>query len=149
LIFLPIYGGRLSEPKPTKKASGLSKLRRERSHEEVVTDNTHKPYCDLGKMLDDLARERGVRGPYNIANHVENVTGHEVSGQLLSKYLYGEYVPKREFVRVFAEAFKLTARERSELAWVYTYDSQPKQESLAIVELRRAADKSMSNIQEM
>jgi hypothetical protein len=149
LIFLPIYGGRLSEPNPTKKASRLSKLRRERSREEIVADNTHKPYCELGKMLDDLARERGVRGPYNIANHVENVTGHEVSGQLLSKYLYGEYVPKREFVRVFAEAFTLTPRERSELAWVYTYDSQPKQERLAIVELTRAADNYMSHIQEM
>jgi hypothetical protein len=105
-----------------------------------MTDNTHKPYCKLGKMLDDLARERNVRGPYNIANHVENVTGHEVSGQVLSKYLYGEYVPKREFVRAFAEAFKLTPRERNELAWVYTYDSRPNQERLAIVELKRSTD---------
>jgi hypothetical protein len=115
----------------------------------MMTDNTHKPYCELGKMLDDLARERGVRGPYNIANHVENVTGHEVSGQVLSKYLYGEYVPKREFMKAFTEAFTLTLRERSELAWVYTYGSQPKQERLAIVVLRRAADKYASHIQEM
>lgn len=114
-----------------------------------MADNTHKPYGDLGKMLDDLARERDVRGPYNIAKHVENVTGHEVSGQLLSKYLYGEYVPKREFVRAFSEAFELTARERSELAWVYTYGTQPKQERLAIVQLRRASDRSMSHVQEM
>jgi hypothetical protein len=122
----------------------LSKLRRERSHEEIMTDNTHKRYCELGKMLDALARERDVRGPYNIANHIENVTGYEVSGQVLSKYLYGESVPKREFVRAFAEAFKLAAQERSELAWVYSYDSRPKQERLAIVELKRSTDIFMS-----
>jgi hypothetical protein len=104
----------------------LSKLRRERIKEQVMTDNKHKPYSELGKMLDDLARERDVRGPYNIAYQVENVTGYKVSGQVLSKYLYGESVPKREFVRAFAEAFKLTPRERSELAWVYSYDSRPK-----------------------
>ncbi len=114
-----------------------------------MTDNPHKPYGELGKTLDDLARERDVRGPYNIAKHIGNVTGYEVSGQVLSKYMYGEYVPKPKFVRVFAEAFELTARERSELAWVYTYDSQPKQQRLAIVELRRASDKSMSYIQQM
>jgi hypothetical protein len=112
-----------------------------KSKEEVMTDITHKRYCELGKMLDDLARERDVRGPYNnIANHVEIVTGYEVSGQLLSKYLYGEYVPKREFVRAFAEAFKLTAQERSELAGIYTYDSRPNQERLVFVERKRATD---------
>jgi hypothetical protein len=105
-----------------------------------MTDNTHKPYCELGKMLDALARERDVRGPYNIASHIKNVTGYEVSGQVLSKYLYGEYVPKREFVKAFAETFKLAARERSELAWVYAYDSRPKHERLAIVERKRATD---------
>ena len=114
-----------------------------------MTDNTHKRYCELGKMLDDLARERDVRGPYNIAKHIEDVIGYEVSGQVLSKYLYGDSVPKSGFMRAFSDAFELTARERSELAWVYTYDSQPNQERLAIVELRRAADKSMTHIQEM
>ena len=96
------------------------------SKAEKMTDNTHKRYCELGKMLDALARERDVRGPYNIAYHIENVTGYKVSGQVLSKYLYGESVPKREFVRAFTEAFKLTPRERSELAWVYSYDVRPK-----------------------
>jgi hypothetical protein len=105
-----------------------------------MTDYKHKPYSELGKMLDDLARERDVRGPYNIAYQVENVTGYEVSGQVLSKYLYGESVPKRVFVRAFAEAFKLTAQERSELAWVYTYGSRPKHERFAIVELKRSSD---------
>ncbi len=99
-----------------------------------------KPYGQLGKMLDDLARERDVRGPYNIANHVKNATGYEASGQVLSKYLYGEYVPKREFVSAFAEAFELNVQERGELAWVYAYDSRPELERVMIVERKRASD---------
>jgi hypothetical protein len=97
-------------------------------------------YCELGKMLDALARDRNVRGPYNIAHHIENVTDYKVSGQVLSKYLYGRSFPKREFVEAFAEALKLSAQERGELAWVYTYGSRPKSERLAIVELKRSTD---------
>lgn len=99
-----------------------------------------KPYCELGKLLDDLARDRNVRGPYNIAHRVENVTGHEVSGQAVSKYLYGAYSPKREFIRAFAEAFELTLQERSELAWVYLYDFRPEHERFTIVERKRLTD---------
>jgi hypothetical protein len=102
-----------------------------------------KPYSELGKILDDLARERDVRGPYNIANHLQNVTGYEVSGQGLSKYVYGENVPKPEFVRAFAEAFELTPQERGKLAWVYTYGSRPQHERLAVIELKRSTDLSL------
>ncbi len=108
-----------------------------------------KPYSELGKMLDDLARERDVRGPYNTAYYIQNVTGYKVSGQVLSKYLYGEYVPKPGFVRAFAEAFELTPQERGKLAWVYAYDSRPEHERLAIIELRRSSDKSMRRLQEV
>ncbi len=48
-----------------------------------------KPYCELGKLLDALARHRDVRGPYNLATHLKDVVGYEVSGQAVSKYLYG------------------------------------------------------------
>ena len=83
-----------------------------------------KPYCELGKLLDTLAREHDVRGPYNIASYVENATGYEVSGQLVSKYLYGKSRPKPEFVEAFADAFRLTHQERAELAWGYAYGSR-------------------------
>ena len=79
------------------------------------------PYCELGKLLDSLARDHDVRGPYNIASYVENTTGYEVIGQVVSKYLYGHIQPKPEFVQAFAEAFKLTPQERAELAWGYAY----------------------------
>ena len=82
-----------------------------------------KPYSELGKLLDSLARSRDVRGPYDIARHVEGITGHHVSGQAMSKYLYGKYHPKPELVKAFAEAFALTPQERRALAWVYTYGS--------------------------
>ena len=106
-----------------------------------MTDNPHKPYGELGKTLDDLARERDVRGPYNIAYRIENVTGYKVSGQVLSKYMYGRSFPKPEFVRAFTEAFELTPQERGKLAWIYAYDSRPEHERLAIVELKRSSDR--------
>ena len=82
------------------------------------------PYCALGKLLDNLARDHDVRGPYNIASYVENATGYEVSGQVVSKYLYGKSQPKQEFVEAFADAFRLTPQERAELAWGYAYGSR-------------------------
>lgn len=82
------------------------------------------PYCELGKLLDALARSRDVRGPYHIAQHLQYAVGYEVSGQAVSKYLYGKYEPKRAFIVAFADAFKLTEQERTELAWVYIYGSQ-------------------------
>ena len=88
------------------------------------TSGKNRPYSELGKMLDALARSRDVRGPYNIAYHVREATGFEVSGQAVSKYLYGESVPKREFIKAFTEAFELPSYERAELAWSYTYGSR-------------------------
>lgn len=88
------------------------------------TKTKNKPYCELGKLLDALARERDVRGPYNIAYHLEEIVGYEVSGQGMSKYMYGESLPKRQFIEAFAEAFELTPQERVELAWAYAYGSR-------------------------
>ncbi len=82
-----------------------------------------KPYCELGKLLDNLARDRDVRGPYNIAAYLKNAADYEVSGQVISKYLYGHSKPKQEFVKVFADALRLTPQERAELAWGYAYGS--------------------------
>jgi hypothetical protein len=90
----------------------------------VVTSGKNKPYCELGKVLDALARERDVRGPYKIADYLKEVVGYRLSGQGVSKYMYGMSTPKREFIEAFAEAFELTLRERVELAWVYAYNSR-------------------------
>jgi hypothetical protein len=88
------------------------------------TNGQRKPYSELGKLLDAMARERDVRGPYNIAHHLEEVVGYQVSGQGISNYMYGENLPKPKFTETFAEAFELTAQERAELAWAYAYGSR-------------------------
>jgi hypothetical protein len=80
-----------------------------------------KPYSELGKVLDGLARSRDVRGPYNIAQHLKGATGYDVRGQAVSEYLHGEYLPKHAFVRAFADAFELTQEERGKLARAYAY----------------------------
>ena len=108
-----------------------------------------KPYSELGKMLDDLARDRDVRGPYNIAHYVQSRTGYEASGQMVSQYMYGRSFPKREFIEAFAEAFELAPQERGKLAWVYAYDSRPEHERLAIVELKRSSDRVLKGYQQM
>jgi hypothetical protein len=88
----------------------------------AAIEGKSKPYCELGKLLDALARRRDVRGPYNIASYLRDAAGYEVSGQAVSKYLYGHSQPKSEFVKVFAEVFTLTPWERAELGWVYAYN---------------------------
>jgi hypothetical protein len=85
----------------------------------------HKPYSELGKVLDSLARSRHVRGAYNIAWWVKETTGYRVSGQMVSKYMYGQSLPNRVFIEAFCDAFELTQQERSELAWTYTYGDRP------------------------
>ena len=92
-----------------------------------------KPYSELGKMLDALARERDIRGPYEMSRSLRGVAGYEITGQALSKYLYGKSSPKPAFVKAFADAFELTAQERAVLAWTYTYGSKPRDEERALV----------------
>jgi hypothetical protein len=84
-----------------------------------------KPYSELGKVLGSLARRRHVRGPYNIAWRVREITDYKVSGQMVSIYLYGQSLSRRVFIGAFCDAFELTEQERSELAWTYTYGDRP------------------------
>jgi hypothetical protein len=87
----------------------------------VVSPRTDKPYGELGKVLDALARERDVRGPYAIARRVQEVSGHGVTGQAVSRYFHDGVWPKPAFLRAFAATFDLSEEERDKLAWVYTY----------------------------
>ncbi len=82
------------------------------------------PYSPLGRLLDELASGRGVSGPYNIAYFVGEAIAYEVSGQAVSKYLYGKSLPGQAFIEAFADAFELTPEERTRLAWIYTYESR-------------------------
>ena len=91
----------------------------------MLSSTRNKPYCELGKLLDALARSRNVRGPYNMAEYLGDVANHKVSGQSISKYLFGINEPKQAFIRAFADALELTEQERAELEWVYAYGSLP------------------------
>ncbi len=99
-------------------------MRKERRSALLLSSKKTKPYCELGKQLDALARSRDVRGPYNIAAYLSEVTDHEVSGQSVSKYLFGTNEPKQAFIVAFADAFELTEQERLELAWTYAFGNK-------------------------
>lgn len=80
-----------------------------------------KPYSEMGKLLDRMARKRDVRGPYNVSQRVVEATGYRITGQAVSRYFYGDSWPKREFIAAFARTFDLNAAERDELARMYAY----------------------------
>jgi hypothetical protein len=89
----------------------------------MVSTRADKPFTELGKALDAMARKRGVSGPYAIAKRVEEVSGYNVTGQAVSRYFNEGVQPKPAFMSAFARAFNLTEEERDMLAWVYTYQS--------------------------
>ena len=86
-----------------------------------MSPKTDKPYSELGKMLDGMARDRDVRGPYAIAKRVHEVSGHAITGQAVSRYFHDGVSPKPAFLRAFAATFELSEEERDRLAWIYTY----------------------------
>jgi hypothetical protein len=89
----------------------------------MVSIGIGKPYSELGKVLDAMARKRDVSGPYAIAKHVTEVSGYKVTGQAVSRYFHDGIVPKPAFMSAFARAFDLSEEERDTLAWIYTYRS--------------------------
>jgi hypothetical protein len=91
----------------------------------AVNTRTDKPYGELGKLMDSMARAHDVRGPYNIAQRVTAATGYKVTGQAVSRYFYGDSWPRPGFVSAFADAIGLTRDERDTLAWLYTYGPNP------------------------
>ncbi len=85
-----------------------------------------KPAHLLGKVLDEMAARRGVRGPYNVADHVRQETGEGPGGSAWSQIFSGStYRPRREVIITFAKAFKLSPEELHRLAHVFTFDKEP------------------------
>jgi hypothetical protein len=85
-----------------------------------------KSYSLLGSVLDEMAARRGVRGPYNVAEHVRQETGEGPSGSGWSQVFSGDtHRPKREVIYAFDRAFKLSPEELQRLAHVYTFDKEP------------------------
>ncbi len=82
---------------------------------------TQKPYSELGKLLDTLARERDVRGAQALAAFVRArpVAGPGRSGW--GQILYGDITPTTKTMALFASAFELTEKERERVAMLYTF----------------------------
>ncbi len=85
-------------------------------------------YSELGSVMDELARRRNVRGPYNVGGYVWEKTGRgpkpNKRGQASSAWsqiFYGESHPKTDTVKAFVDAFELTPEERRWLADVYLF----------------------------
>jgi hypothetical protein len=81
-----------------------------------------RPYSELGKVIDQLARARDVRGPNAIAAYVKERTGAAPGRSAWHKILYGDINPSRETMRRFAVAFELDEEETKQLAVMYIFD---------------------------
>jgi hypothetical protein len=52
---------------------------------------------------------------------VQEVSGHSITGQAVSRYFHDGAYPKPAFMRAFAVTFDLSEEERDRLAWAYTF----------------------------
>jgi len=87
---------------------------------------TEKPDNLLGRVLDEMASRRGVRGPYSVADHVRQETGKGPSGSAWSQIFSGETRrPRQDAMIAFIKAFKLSPEELQRLAHVFTYNTEP------------------------
>lgn len=80
-----------------------------------------RPYSELGKVLDELARERHVRGPYRVAHYVREKIGRGPGGSAWSQIFLGESGARPETIQAFTDAFELDEEERARLARVYLF----------------------------
>lgn len=79
-------------------------------------------YSDLGKVMDELARKRNIRGPYNVHKYVRAKTDQGPRhGSAWSQIFHGESHPKPPTVKAFVDAFELTDEERAWLADTYLF----------------------------
>jgi hypothetical protein len=108
-----------------------------------VSTRIDKPYSELGKLLDSIARKRDIRGPYNVAKWISGTTDYQISGQGVSRIFYGLTWPKPSFIAAFAQAFNLSFEERDSLAWFYTYRQFPDENSSSPLKLNEATSEGM------
>jgi hypothetical protein len=78
-----------------------------------------------GKVIDELAGKRNVRGPYNIAKRMKSRFPDAPSGVSVAKWMYGDATPRPESLQVFAQAFDLDEHEKMRLALAHTYNKTP------------------------
>ena len=80
-----------------------------------------RPYAELGKKLDAIARARDVRGAKAIAEHVRSATGEGPGRSAWSQILLGDIRPTPKNMALFRKAFDLTDEEEVSVAMEYTF----------------------------
>jgi hypothetical protein len=88
-------------------------------------DDEARPYTALGKVMDELARKRNVRGPHGIANYVRRRFPDAPGGVAVAKWMYGDASPKPASLRTFSDAFELSDGEMMRLAWAFVFRKEP------------------------
>lgn len=71
--------------------------------------------------MDEIARRRNVRGPYNLAEYIEERTGESPGGSHWSQVLYGKKDVSPKAMKRFALAMDLTKEEEEKLATAYLF----------------------------
>ena len=79
------------------------------------------PYSKLGDVLDEIARDRNVRGPYNVARYVQERTGDGPGGSHWSQIFYGKKEASPRVMKRFSLAMNLTEEEEVKLATAYLF----------------------------
>ena len=80
-------------------------------------------YGPLGEVMDQIAwKKRRIRGPYNVARYIREVTGGGPSGPSFSAYYHDKSTPNSETMRRFCE----------ERGWPYDPDEDGKDVARAI-----------------
>ncbi|HEX2183705.1 MAG TPA: hypothetical protein VHH10_15595 [Rubrobacteraceae bacterium] len=88
-----------------------------------------RPYSALGEVIDELARERNVRGPYAVAGYMKARLGEAPTGAAVSKWMYGDSRPTRENMQRFADAFELSRTEKITLSFAFAYGQKPPEDA--------------------
>jgi hypothetical protein len=90
--------------------------------EDDTLSGVGKEYTELGNVIDQLARTRNVRGPYNISKYIRTQLGRGINGSAWSQIMHGQTKDaRRENMRDFALAFELDAQERRLLANAFLF----------------------------
>lgn len=80
-----------------------------------------RPYAELGKKMDAIARSRNVRGAKAISEYVRSKTGNGPGRSAWSQILLGDIRPTPRNMALFRRAFDLTDEEEVSVAMEYTF----------------------------
>lgn len=81
----------------------------------------NRPYSKLGKVIDDIARARNLRGAKAISERVKERMGRGPGRSAWQQILYGDSWPQPTTITLFKNAMDLTYEEEVTLAREYAF----------------------------